>query len=49
MLYFVGLGLYDEKDISLKGVEALKKPRKFTLNFTQPGFLGRAYHVWKKC
>lgn len=25
MLYLIGLGLYDEKDISLKGVEALKK------------------------
>ncbi|MEN4005755.1 MAG: diphthine synthase [Methanobacteriaceae archaeon] len=25
MLYFIGLGLYDEKDISLKGIEALKK------------------------
>jgi len=25
VLYFIGLGLYDEKDISLKGIEALKK------------------------
>ncbi|MBZ2166137.1 diphthine synthase [Methanobacterium spitsbergense] len=25
MFYFIGLGLYDEKDISVKGVEALKK------------------------
>ena len=25
MLYLVGLGLYDEKDISLKGLEALKR------------------------
>ena len=25
MLYFIGLGLYDEKDISLKGIEALKE------------------------
>lgn len=25
MLYFIGLGLYDEKDISLKGIEALRK------------------------
>jgi diphthine synthase len=25
MLYLIGLGLYDEKDISLKGLEALKK------------------------
>lgn len=24
MFYFIGLGLYDEKDISLKGIEALK-------------------------
>jgi len=24
MLYFIGLGLYDEKDISVKGLEALK-------------------------
>lgn len=25
MLYFIGLGLYDEKDISIKGAEALKE------------------------
>ena len=25
MFYFIGLGLYDEKDISVKGLEALKK------------------------
>ncbi len=25
MFYFIGLGLYDERDISVKGVEALKK------------------------
>ncbi|AXV38221.1 MAG: diphthine synthase [Methanobacteriaceae archaeon] len=25
MLYFIGLGLFDEKDISLKGIEILKK------------------------
>ena len=25
MFYFVGLGLYDDMDISVKGVEALKK------------------------
>ena len=25
MLYLIGLGLYDEKDISLKGLEVLKK------------------------
>ena len=25
MLYFIGLGLYDESDISVKGIEALKK------------------------
>lgn len=25
MFYFIGLGLYDEKDISVKGIEALKK------------------------
>lgn len=24
MLYFIGLGLYDEKDISIKGIEAIK-------------------------
>jgi diphthine synthase len=24
MLYFIGLGLYDEKDISLRGAEILK-------------------------
>jgi diphthamide biosynthesis methyltransferase len=25
MFYFIGLGLYDERDISVKGIEALKK------------------------
>jgi diphthine synthase len=33
MLYFVGLGLYDEKDISLKGVEALKKAEEIYAEF----------------
>jgi len=34
-LYFIGLGLYDEKDISLKGIETLKKCEKVYLeNYT---------------
>lgn len=31
MLYFIGLGLYDEKDISLKGLEIIKKCKKIYL------------------
>ena len=33
MFYLVGLGLFDEKDISLKGVEALKKVDKVYAEF----------------
>lgn len=33
MLYIIGLGLYDEKDISLKGLETLKKCKKIYAEF----------------
>lgn len=33
MFYFVGLGLFDEKDISLKGLECLKKVDKIYAEF----------------
>ena len=33
MFYLVGLGLFDEKDISLKGVEALEKVDKVYAEF----------------
>ncbi len=33
MFYFVGLGLFDEKDISLKGLECLKKADKIYAEF----------------
>ncbi len=34
-LYFIGLGLYDEKDVSVKGIEALSKCKKVYLeNYT---------------
>ena len=31
MLYIIGLGLCDEKDITLKGLEAIKKSKKIYL------------------
>ncbi len=30
MLYIIGLGIYEERDMSLKALEALKKCRKIT-------------------
>ncbi|QUH23865.1 diphthine synthase [Methanobacterium alkalithermotolerans] len=33
MLYFIGLGLYDEKDVSLKGLEALRNSDKIYVEF----------------
>jgi len=33
MLYIIGLGLYDEKDITLKGLEVLKKCKKIYAEF----------------
>ena len=33
ILTFIGLGLYDEKDISLKGLEVIKKSKKVFAEF----------------
>ena len=33
MLYLIGMGLSDEKDISLKGLEAVKKSDKVYLEY----------------
>ena len=33
MLTFIGLGLFDEKDISLKGIEVIKKSKKVFAEF----------------
>lgn len=40
MLYFIGLGLYDEKDISLKGIEALKKVDEIYAEFYTANLFG---------
>ncbi|WP_414469481.1 diphthine synthase [Methanobacterium sp. ACI-7] len=40
MLYFIGLGLYDEKDISLKGIEALKSVDEIYAEFYTANLFG---------
>jgi len=40
MLIFVGLGLYDEKDISIKGLEAIQKSEKVFAEFYTSKLLG---------
>ena len=40
MLYFIGLGLYDEKDVSLKGIEALKKVDEIYAEFYTANLFG---------
>jgi len=40
MLYFIGLGLYDEKDISLKGIEALKNVDNIYAEFYTANLFG---------
>ena len=40
MLYFIGLGLYDEKDISVKGLEALKSSDEVYAEFYTAGLFG---------
>lgn len=40
MLYLVGLGLYDEKDMSLKGLEALRKADVIYAEFYTSRFFG---------
>ncbi len=40
MLYFIGLGLFDEKDISIKGLEALKSSDEVYAEFYTAGLFG---------
>lgn len=40
MLTFIGLGLYDERDISLKGIEAVKKADKVYAEFYTSRLMG---------
>jgi len=40
MLTFIGLGLFDEKDISLKGLEAIKNADKVYVEFYTSGLMG---------
>ncbi|MGZ7044025.1 MAG: diphthine synthase [Methanobacterium sp.] len=40
MFYFIGLGLYDEKDISLKGIEALKNVDNIYAEFYTANLFG---------
>ena len=44
MLYFIGLGLYDEKDISLKGAEVLMKVDVIYAEFYTARLFGRSIH-----
>lgn len=41
MLYIIGLGLYDEKDISVRGMEALKNCQKAYAEFYTNAFHGK--------
>ena len=40
MLFFIGLGLYDEKDISVKGLEAVRKADKVYAEFYTSRLMG---------
>ena len=40
MLYFIGLGLYDEKDVSMKGIEALEKVDEVYAEFYTANLFG---------
>ncbi len=40
MIYFIGLGLYDEKDISLKGIEALRRANTVYAEFYTANLFG---------
>lgn len=43
MLYFIGLGLFDEKDISLKGLEALKSVETVYAEFFTSKLFGASF------
>lgn len=47
MLYFIGLGLYDEKDISLKGIEALRKVDVIYAEFYTANLFGTTLEALK--
>lgn len=47
MLYFIGLGLYDEKDISLKGIEALRKSDTIYAEFYTANLFGTTLDTLK--
>ena len=48
MLYLIGLGLYDEKDISLKGIEALKKVDTIYAEFYTASLFGGSIKTLEK-
>lgn len=48
MLYFVGLGLFDEKDISLKGLEALKSVDVVYAEFFTSHLFGSSFEAIEK-
>ena len=48
MLYFIGLGLYDEKDISVKGLEALKSADEVYAEFYTAGLFGTSISAFEK-
>ena len=43
MFYLVGLGLFDEKDISLKGLECLKNVDKIYAEFFTSRLFGSSF------
>ncbi|MGF7117998.1 diphthine synthase [Methanobacterium oryzae] len=47
MLYFIGLGLYDEKDISLKGIEALRRVDVIYAEFYTANLFGTTLEALK--
>ncbi|MCK9151263.1 diphthine synthase [Methanobacterium alcaliphilum] len=48
MIYFIGLGLYDEKDISLKGLEALKNADVVYAEFYTAGLFGTTISAFEE-
>lgn len=45
MFYLVGLGLFDEKDISLKGLETLKNVDKIYAEFFTSRLFGSSFEA----
>ena len=48
MLYFIGLGLFDEKDISIKGLEALKSADIVYAEFYTAGLFGTTISAFEE-